>query len=106
MLREWQYSFLHLYELTYNVRNFIRCCLVLHNAVVTVAPKTAAAVGPCDANNCFSLSDKSCAKSSAILFAVTVETLPHPVALSAAGSLSVLVTDATDSPTAGASAAT
>ena len=47
--------------------------LVFHAAVVMVAPKTADAVGPfVDVNNCFSLSGRSCAKSSAIPFAVTV----------------------------------
>src|SRR6267143_1638582 len=47
--------------------------LVFHAAVVTVAPKTAAAVGPCVAvNSCFSLSVRSWAKSSAIPFGVTL----------------------------------
>src|SRR5260370_39126535 len=47
--------------------------LVFHAAVVIVAPKTAAAVGPWVAvNSCFSLSGRSWAKSSAIPFRVTV----------------------------------
>jgi len=56
--------------------------LVLHAAVVIVAQKTAAAVGPCVAvNSCFSLSDRSWAKSSAIPFGVTVRNLQHPPGL-------------------------
>src|ERR1700693_5368288 len=83
--------------------------LVFHAAVVTVAPKTAAAVRPCVAvNSCFSLSGRSWAKSSAIPFGVNVR---KP---SASGRTSLprgaggngLVTAATDSPSDGTSEAT
>src|SRR5260370_30681469 len=83
--------------------------LVFHAAVETVAPKTDDAVGPwVDVSNCFSLSDRSCAKSSAIPFAVTVRkpsasalTSP-PIGAGANG----LLTQPMDSPSDGASAAT
>jgi len=83
--------------------------LVFHAAVVTVAPKTAAAVGPCvDVMISFSLSGRSWAKSSAIPFGVTVRN-PSASARtsppSGAGG-NGLVTEATDSPSDGASAAT
>ncbi len=83
--------------------------LVFHAAVVIVPPNTAAAVGPCVAvNSCLSLSGRSWAKSSAIPFGVTVR---KP---SASGRTSLpngaggngLVTEAMDSPSDGASAAT
>src|SRR5882724_8561317 len=83
--------------------------LVFQAAVVTVAPNTAAAVGVCVAvNNCFSLSDRSWAKSSAIPFGVTVRkpsTSARTCLPSGAGG-NGLVTEATDSPSEGASAAT
>src|SRR5258708_8094 len=83
--------------------------LVFHAAVVTVAPKTAAAGGPCVAvNSCFSLSGRSCAKSSAIPLWVTVR---KPSASAGRGLPSGaggngLLTEATDSPSEGTSAAT
>src|SRR5258708_33968673 len=83
--------------------------LVFHAAVVIVAPKTAAAVGPCVAvNSCFSSSGRSWAKSSAIPFGVTVRKPSGSARTSlpteAAGK--DLVTEATDSPSDGTSAAT
>src|SRR6266852_6417150 len=75
--------------------------LVLHAAVVIVAPKTAAAVGPCVAvSSCFSLSGRSWAKSSAIPFGVTVrkpsasDRISPPNGAGGKG----LVTEAMDSP--------
>src|ERR1700751_230113 len=83
--------------------------LVLHAAVVTVAPKTAAAVGPCVAVNiCFSLSDRSWAKSSAIPFGVSVRkpSASARTSLPSGAGGNGLVMEATDSPSDGASAAT
>ena len=83
--------------------------LVFHAAVVTVAPKTAAAVGPCVAvNNWFSSSGRSWAKSSAIHFRVTVRkpSASARTSLPSGAGGNSLVTEATDSPSDGASAAT
>src|SRR4029077_20728412 len=83
--------------------------LVFHAALVTVAPKTPAAVGPCVAvNNCFSLSGRSWAKSSAIPFGVTVRkpSASARTSLPSGAGGNGLVTEATDSPSDGASAAT
>src|SRR6201987_5032153 len=79
--------------------------LVLHAAVVIVAPKTAAAVGPCVAvNSCFSLSGKSWAKSSAIPLGVTVRkpSASARTSLSSGTGGNGFVTDAKDSPSDGA----
>ena len=83
--------------------------LVFHAAVVIVAPKTAAAVGPCAAvNSCLSLSERSWAKSSAIPFGVTVRkpSASARTSLPSGAGGNGLVTEATDSPSDGASAAT
>src|SRR6202790_4660895 len=83
--------------------------LVFHAAVVIVAPKTAAAVGLCVAvNSCFSLSGRSCAKTTTIPFGATVRkpsASARPSLPSGAGG-NGLVTEATDPPSDGASAAT
>jgi hypothetical protein len=83
--------------------------LVLHAAVVIVAPKTAAAMGAWVAvNSCFSLSVRSWAKSSAIPFGVTVRkpSASARTSLPSGAGGNGLVTEATDSPSDGASAAT
>jgi hypothetical protein len=56
--------------------------LVLHAAVVIVAPKTAAAVGPCVAvNSCFSLSGRSWASLQRFPLRSLSENLQHPPGL-------------------------
>src|SRR5215467_10470641 len=83
--------------------------LVFHAAVVIVVSKTADAVEPCVAlNTCFSLSGRSWAKSSATPFGVSVRKPPASLRTSlprGAGG-NGFVTDATDSPSDGANAAT
>src|SRR5258708_29722895 len=83
--------------------------LVFHAAVVTGAPKTAAAVGPCVAvNSCFSSSGRSWAKSSAIPFGVAVRkpSASTRTSLPSGAGGNGLVTETTDSPSDGASAPT
>jgi len=83
--------------------------LLFHAAVVTVAPKTAAAVGPCVAvNSCFYFSVRSWAKSSAIPLGVKVKKPSGSAWISAPRGVvrSGLEIEATDSPSGGASAAT
>src|ERR1700733_4264621 len=83
--------------------------LAFHAAVVIVAPKTAAAVGPCVAvNSCFSLLGRSWARSSAIPFGVTVRKPSGSArtSLPSGAGGNGLVIEATDSPSEGASAAT
>jgi len=75
--------------------------LVLHAAVVIV--------GPCvDVNSYFSLSGRSCAKSSAIPFGVTVKkpSASARTSLPSGAGGNGLVTEETDSPSDGASVAT
>ena len=83
--------------------------LVFHAAVVIVAAKTADAMGPCVAvKSCFSLSGRSWAKSSAIPFGVTVRKPSESArtSLPSGAGGNGLVTEATDPPSDGASAAT
>ena len=83
--------------------------LVFHAAEVTGVPKAAAAVAPCAAvNTCFSFSGRSWPKSSAIPFGVTVRnpSASARTSLPSGGGGNGLVTEATDSPSDGANAAT